>query len=77
MTDANENITLQELIEKHPLSVRAVGICMRNGLTTLYRLSYHFEKYKTFKNLQGCGDKVEYELTELLNKYQFKKEERP
>lgn len=76
MTDSNENITLEELIEKHPLSVRAVGICMRNDLTTLNRLSCHYEKYQTFKNLQGCGERVEYELIELLNKFLFKKEDK-
>lgn len=70
MTGSHENITIQELVEKHPLSVRALGICMRNGLTTLNRLSQHFRKYKTFKNLQGSGDRVEYELTELLKNYQ-------
>lgn len=76
MTDTNENITLQELIIEYPLSVRAVGICMRNGLTTFQKISCYFEVYKTFMKLQGCGVRVESELTELLKSYPFKKEER-
>ncbi len=69
MASPDENIPLETLVREFPLSVRAMGICMRNGLTTLYRLRFHFRTHGKFKNIQGCGDRVEYELTELLNRF--------
>lgn len=71
----DESISLEELIENNPISIRAFGICMRNGLITLKRLIYHYRKYKTFKNLRGCGDKVEQELISLIANYSLSEKE--
>lgn len=69
MTDSNENIPIEELADKHPISVRAYGICMQNGLITLNRLVHYYHVHKTFKELRGCGDKVEQELISLITNY--------
>ncbi|MDR3669012.1 MAG: hypothetical protein P4L35_19455 [Ignavibacteriaceae bacterium] len=70
MSEVNENISLEELAKRIPITILAQNICMRNGLTTLGKLnSYYYENKNTFKGLRGCGIRVESELVELLNKY--------
>lgn len=69
MFESNENITLDEITNKHPISVRAYGICLQNGLITLNKLVHYYNVHKTFKEIRGCGDKIEYELKLLISNF--------
>jgi len=44
------------------LSARAVGVCKRNGLSTLKALLDHCYQFETFQMFLGCGEKTDKEL---------------
>lgn len=63
------NLAIDELIEKHWLSVRSSNICKSNGLTQLSALLDYFITHSTFVELPNCGTKSDIELIEMCHIY--------
>jgi len=47
------------------LSARAIGICKRNGLSTLEDLVDHYDAFETFQMFLGCGERTDKELIDF------------
>lgn len=63
------NLAIEELIEKHWLSVRSSNVCKSNNLTHLSVVLDYFIKHSTFIDLANCGIKSDVELTEMCQAY--------
>lgn len=58
-------MTLNQILEKKFLSVRAYNVCGNNDLYNLNLILDYFSKNSSFKNLRNCGDGTNEELIEF------------
>lgn len=58
-------MTLNQILEKKYLSVRAYNVCGNNNLYNLNLIVDYYSKNSSFKNLRNCGDGTNKELIEF------------
>src|SRR5680860_1391223 len=58
-------MTLNQILEKKYLSVRAYNVCGNNNLYNLNLIVDYYSKNSSFKNLRNCGDGTNEELIEF------------
>jgi len=59
----NDNILLEpKIVDELNLSNRAYKVCKNAGFSTLKDIVNHYEKNDSFRNIRGCGEKVDREL---------------
>jgi hypothetical protein len=63
------NYHILELKASNQLSVKAVNVCTKNELYSLYDLIEHFLQHSGFKDLRGCGAKINNEITAFVVEY--------
>jgi hypothetical protein len=56
------SISLDDIFEKHKLSVRTYNVCNAHGLSNLWLILSFWRQYKDFTTLRNAGQKTEKEL---------------
>jgi hypothetical protein len=64
-----EDITLEELNEIAPISIRAFHILKTGRLNTLVKIINYYNQNHSFVKIKNCGNKSNLELTNLCEKY--------
>ena len=67
---------IEELFHLEKLSVRSINLCRRiielykeSELSSLERILFHYNKFKTFKNIRNCGAHSNDELIRFCLKF--------
>jgi hypothetical protein len=63
------NLTIDEIIDKHWLSVRSANVCKCNNITKLSDLLDHYITHNTFIEFDNCGAKSDVELIDVCKLY--------
>ncbi len=69
LTAKQSKYTLDDLMTLEELPVRAYNILKSAGINTFIELLTYYYKNRTFVSLQNMGQKSEWELLEIINKY--------
>jgi hypothetical protein len=64
-----DNLSLEHLAETKWISERAINFCRQNSLNSLSDLIYHHRKFRSFKNLDNCGNIINSELVGLFENF--------